>query len=269
MTFPVHFHVFGASVPAHAVFELLGYTGGFQLYLLVRRRGAFPRAAVGPGQTGWLLLACIAGAFVGSKLLALAELIPEHLALGDHNVSHWLAGKTIVGGLLGGWAAVEWAKRRLGLLNSTGDGYVLPLIAGMVVGRVGCFLGGLPDHTYGVACSLPWGVDFGDGIRRHPTQLYEVAFLLLLGLGLATLSRLRVLSNGVLFRLFMLAYLAWRLLVEFIKPRYPLPGVGVTSIQLAAMAGVSICLRELLRVREMPAVFAEIAPEPHATGGAA
>src|SRR6476620_8211010 len=99
---------------------------------------------------GWLLVACVAGAFLGSKILAVAELIPEHLARRDVGISKWMAGKTIVGGLLGGWAAVEWVKRRFAIVTSTGDGYVFPLVLGMAIGRVGCFLGGLPDHTYGV-----------------------------------------------------------------------------------------------------------------------
>ena len=38
MTFPVQFHVAGITLPAHLVFEVLGYTGGFQLFLFLRRR---------------------------------------------------------------------------------------------------------------------------------------------------------------------------------------------------------------------------------------
>jgi prolipoprotein diacylglyceryltransferase len=102
-----------------------------------------------------------------------------------------MEGKTIVGGLLGGLIAVEWTKRRIGVIRSTGDDMALPLAAGMCIGRVGCFLTGLGDHTYGTPTSLPIGVDFGDGIPRHPTQLYEIAFLLALG---ALLLVLRVRS---------------------------------------------------------------------------
>jgi phosphatidylglycerol---prolipoprotein diacylglyceryl transferase len=38
-------------------------------------------------------------------------------------------------------------------------------------------VGGLAGHTDGNPTTLPWGVNFGDGIPRHPTQLYEIAFL--------------------------------------------------------------------------------------------
>jgi prolipoprotein diacylglyceryltransferase len=166
-----------------------------------------------------------------------------------------LGGKTIVGGLLGGWAGVEIAKKRLGIAHSTGDGYVFPLVLGMSVGRIGCFLTGLADHTYGTHTSLPWAVDFGDG-PRHPTQLYEIGFLLLVGaVFLARLRRPR--ANGELFRLFMLGYFAFRLVVEFIKPRYTIPYVGLSSIQIASLIGGVVAAAQLMRLRT-----SSIAPAP-------
>src|SRR5260370_21930725 len=102
----------------------------------------------------------------------------------------WLGGKTIVGGLLGGWAGVEIAKKCMGIAWSTGDLYVFPLIFGMAVGRVGCFLTRLEDHTCGSFTSPPWAVDFGDG-PRPPAQLYYIAFLLTLGITLLVTFRPR------------------------------------------------------------------------------
>ena len=64
---------------------------------------------------------------------------------------------------------------------ATGDLLALPLVLGIAIGRIGCFLSGLEDQSYGVATALPWGVDFGDGVARHPTQLYEYRFSPLLG----------------------------------------------------------------------------------------
>ena len=96
--------------------------------------------------------------------------------------------------------------------------------------------------TYGTATTLPWAVDFGDGVPRHPTQLYEIAFVLLLGvallvyragptprrgvatgiwIGQATPRRgvgPALDTNGTLFRLYLGGYLAWRFAVEFLKP---------------------------------------------------
>jgi phosphatidylglycerol:prolipoprotein diacylglycerol transferase len=121
---------------------------------------------------------------------------------------------------------------------------------GIAVGRIGCFLSGLPDGTYGTPTSLPWGVDFGDGISRHPTAIYESIFMLAFA---AALSRVAPrFANGQLFNVFMAGYLAFRLIVDGIKPGLSV-ALGLTSIQLACIAGLAICVWRLSRVQQ-PAV---------------
>ena len=247
MTFPVEFHVAGLTVPSHLVFEVLAYAGGFQLFLFLRRRRERDlndlESVAAFEQMAWVLVGCVFGALVGAKLLAWLE-SPMDYWNGRHNPAAWLGGKTMVGGLLGGWAGVEIAKKRLGITRSTGDGFVFPLIFGIAVGRVGCFLTGLPDHTHGVHTSLPWAVDFGDG-PRHPTQLYEIAFLIALAAALAIRAR-RPNAHGELFRLFVFAYLAFRFLLEFIKPSDK-PWLGLSAIQVASLLGVVASLHGLRR----------------------
>ncbi|HZL34104.1 MAG TPA: prolipoprotein diacylglyceryl transferase family protein [Tepidisphaeraceae bacterium] len=244
MTFPYYFHFFGHRIHPHLLMEVLAYFLGFQLYLRQRRR--WPRAAVSVEQNLWLIVGAIFGALIGSKVLAWLESAPDYWPH-RFDPQGWIGGKTIVGGLLGGWAGVEIAKRRLAIRNSTGDAFVFPLILGMAVGRIGCFLTGLPDHTYGIASNLPWAVDFGDGIRRHPTQLYDIVFLTCLALALALCAR-RPYPNGQLFRLFLFAYLLWRFAVEFIKPRYTY--FGLSPIQMACALGAIWVLRLLIAGRE-------------------
>ena len=252
MTFPVYFHLFGHRLHPHGVMELIAYGGGFQLYRMTRAR--WPRARVPREQLAWLLVGVVFGALVGSKLLAWVESMPDYW-LHRNDPSTWIGGKTIVGGLLGGWAGVELAKRCLGISHSTGDAMVFPLILGMAIGRIGCFLTGLDDHTYGMATTLPWGVNFGDGIRRHPTQLYDIVFLA----GLATALGLWLRAprpNGRLFRVFLLAYLIWRLATEFIKPTWK-PYLGLSAIQLACIAGIVILIIQLHRCKDRAAQWEE------------
>jgi len=176
------------------VFETLGYAGGYEVYRRARAR-AGDRLN---DHKRWVVIAAAAvGALIGSRVLGLLEEAPRRgLSWHDFLLP---GGKTIVGGLLGGWLAVELAKWAAGIRSRTGDLFAVPLCIGIAIGRIGCFLAGLADDTYGTPTSLPWGVDFGDGVRRHPTQVYEFVLLAVLGAVLWWLGR-RPHRQGALFR---------------------------------------------------------------------
>ena len=224
----------GSYPVGHPVFETLAYAAGYAVFRRVRARQG---DVIGEPQRWGVLAAAAVGALVGSRLLGLAEQWPTVLAAWQSG--HLFAliispgGKTIVGGLLGGWLGVEIVKRASGIRRRTGDLFALPLCVGIAVGRIGCFLAGLADDTYGKPTSLPWAVDFGDGVGRHPVQLYEIVFLALLGLAL---SRPRKLPEGARFRIFLAGYLAWRLVIDFFKPQPLVAGMNV--IQWACVAGL-------------------------------
>jgi hypothetical protein len=230
----------------HLIFEALAYLFGARLYFSGQRRHAAPGAPLPLETRLWVLVGCIFGAWAGSRLLAWAEQPTHYLALAQTNPILLFGAKTIAGGLLGGWAGVEIAKARCGVRRSTGDDFVWPLAAGTAIGRLGCFFTGLDDQTYGVATSLPWGVDFGDRITRHPTQLYESAAVLLLAAAIAFAARGRTWPAGTRFRLYFAGYFAFRFGVEFIKPRETLL-TGLSAIQLASAVGVVVSSLSLRR----------------------
>jgi phosphatidylglycerol:prolipoprotein diacylglycerol transferase len=217
------------SIPPHLVFESLAYTVGFALYARDRRQAG---DALRDGDRGSIVVAAILGAAVGSKILGWFE-DPAELAQHWRDWQFLMGGKTIVGGLLGGTAAVEWVKARLGITTRTGDLFAIPIAIGIAIGRIGCFLAGLGDRTYGIASSLPWAVDFGDGVRRHPVQIYEMLFLLALA---ALLWRVRAAPHreGALYRYFLLAYLAFRLIIDFLKPEPKFAGLSAIQWTCAA-----------------------------------
>jgi prolipoprotein diacylglyceryltransferase len=230
MTFPVYLELGGLRVHPHWLFEALAYAIAFRVYLALRRRGD----VVDDSARWWVIAAAAAGAALGSKILYWCE--DPRLTLAQWtNPAYLMAGKTIVGGLLGGLIAVEWTKRRIGVKTRTGDLFALPLCVGIAIGRVGCFLSGLEDHTSGTPTSLPWGVNFGDGIARHPTQIYEILFVTLLGAFLWRAGK-RAHETGDVFKKFMVAYFGFRLLVDFVKPGVPL--AGLTAIQWACVAAL-------------------------------
>jgi prolipoprotein diacylglyceryltransferase len=213
----------------HLFFDLLAYSGGFRLFLWQRRRLG---DTIDTHARWSVVAAAILGAAVGSKIFFWTENPAETLA-------HWndprflLGGKTIVGALIGGLAGVEIEKHWTGLTRRTGDLFAAPLAAGIAIGRIGCFLSGLPDRTYGTATALPWGVDFGDGVFRHPTQIYESIVMSAAALLLWRLTRQRH-RDGDVFKLFMVTYFALRLLVDFLKPE-PRVLLGLGSLQWASV----------------------------------
>ena len=224
----------------HPVFETLAYTTGYAVYRRLRnRRGDFL-----PDDHRWLIIAAASiGALLGSRLLGLLEEIPLSQITWQNLILP--GGKTIVGGLLGGWIAVEFTKRLKNIHSRTGDLFAVPLCIGIAIGRIGCFLAGLSDDTFGTSTRLPWGVDFGDGIPRHPTQLYEILFLSLLASALLSYDR-RPHPQGATFRLFLAAYLAWRLAVDFIKPQPH--HLGLNLIQWACIAGLCTLIPSVLQL---------------------
>jgi prolipoprotein diacylglyceryltransferase len=208
-----------ASVIWHFLLEALAYSVAFRLYLRERKRcGDFLNDS-----TRWsIVAAAIGGAVFGSKLLYWFE-DPQRTWQQWNSLQYLMGGKTVVGAILGGTLAVEWIKRRLGIVRRTGDLFAVPLAVGIAIGRIGCFLAGPGDDTHGIATSLPWGMDLGDGVHRHPVQLYECAAMALLAV---LLSRMRV-EEGGRFRAFLLAYFGWRLLVDFLKPGVAFGGLTI------------------------------------------
>lgn len=221
MHFPVYIHVFGVTLHPHTVFELLAYFVGFRVFLRTRRK----YGDVIPNNTRWwALCAAAVGAASGSKLLYWLE---RPAVTWQHRLdpAFLLGGKSIVGALAGGLIAVEATKLLMGERRSTGDLMAVPIAVGAAIGRVGCFLTGLSDDTCGTPTSLPWGVNFGDGIARHPTQLYEIVFLVVLAVMLWRMLR-RSHVDGDVFKAFMVSYAAWRLAVDFIKPEQRFAGLS-------------------------------------------
>jgi len=212
----------------HLFFEWLALAVGVQLYRWQRRRARQP-ALLQPGSFG-VVAGCILGAAIGNKLVFWIEM--PHLWHGV--AADWrliASGQSIVGGLLGGLIGVEIAKKATGIRHSTGDQFMLPIVAGTVVGRIGCFLAGLHDGTFGVPTALPWGVDFGDGVNRHPTQVYDMLFALAAGGLLWRWREPLGRGSGFAFKLYLAGYLAWRLLVDGIKPVPYAYAFGLSGIQ--------------------------------------
>lgn len=230
MTFPIDIHLGFITVPSHLVLETLAFYIGVKYYFYLKEKN--PVDLISNEHRLYIVIGAALGAFIGSRLLGFlehVEIIPN-IPL----IFSFLNSQTIVGGLAGGILGVEITKKIIGIKTSSGDLFVFPLIISMIIGRIGCFLAGVSDHTVGNPSNFFWAFDQGDGIPRHPTSLYEIIFLFLLYFVLKNSTQKSSLLNGIVFRVFIISYFTFRLLIEFIKP-VEIVFLGLSLIQIVCI----------------------------------
>ncbi|MBV8923187.1 prolipoprotein diacylglyceryl transferase [Bradyrhizobium sp.] len=220
----------------HAAFDLAAwFAAAAAAFWLSRRKNLhFPRQSLELRYVAVLLCGAGLGAFLFGTL------------------NLWLSGQTgiarsVEGALAGGIVAVELHKWLAGISVRTGARFALPLAVGIAVGRLGCYFAGLDDFTYGTPTTLPWGHDFGDGILRHPVQLYESAAMAAFAI-IYVLAVLRhadfIIENG--FYLALAYYGLQRFAWEFLKPYGPVLG-PLTLFHLLSLAVLAYALVMLAR----------------------
>lgn len=152
------------------------------------------------------------GAVIGAWAIGSANTLRSAVAAPSHSIAGALAGAIV---------AVELWKWRNNVRGSTGGAFVLPICTGIVIGRFGCLFTGLADQTYGVPTRLPWAVEMGDGIGRHPVAIYE-SLSMALFLTVYLPARLRGVrwASAHAFHAMIIVYAAQRFVWEFLKP-YP------------------------------------------------
>jgi phosphatidylglycerol:prolipoprotein diacylglycerol transferase len=176
----------------------------------------------------------------------------------------WLSGLTgiarsVEGAIAGGTVAIELYKWRMGIRLRTWARFALPLAIGISIGRIGCYFAGLDDFTYGTPTTLPWGHDFGDGIVRHPVQLYEsaaMAAFAIFYIVAAARQNSFVIVNG--FYLALGYYGLQRFVWEFLKPYGavfgPLTLFHLLSLIILLYAVFMLATAPLARVKHERAV---------------
>lgn len=229
MDFPVTFQIFGKTVLAHPVFETLGIFLGMRFYFYLKRKST---EKLSFNTSAAVLIGATAGALIGSKLIGNLE--NPYALFENFNLKRFWTNNTIVGGLAFGLIGVELAKKIAGHKESTGDLIVYPLILAIIIGRIGCFLTGIHEETYGLPTTSIFGMHLGDEYLRHPVALYEIGFMIVLWICLKIVEKKRKYPSGFIFQLFMLSYFTFRFFLDFIKPKIEIAG-NLGTIQLVCL----------------------------------
>lgn len=208
----------------------------YQLWVAVGILAAFAVRKLQPddrpdlaGQRPALTLAAVIGAILGAFLLELpADLLGWTSGPDGVAAIGVIGGRTVLGGLIGGWLAVELLKRRLGIRGATGDAFAAPLAVALACGRMGCATAGC---CAGSICLDGWWATSGTE-PRWPVQLIEVAFHAAAAIMLF-LAAWRGWWAGRRLAGYLATYAVLRFLLEFLRTNPPVI-IGLTWYQLLA-----------------------------------
>lgn len=167
-----------------------------------------------------IYIGALGGAFLGAKLAYL-------FAEGWHDwarADRWwrlATGKSVLGGLLGGYAGVEAMKKLSGYHRSTGDAFALIAPLGIALGRVGCWWQGC---CQGSPVAPVWGaLRDASGLPRWPAAPVELVFQLAAFLVLLA-WRDDPQLRGRLFFIYLAAYGCFRFFHEWMRDTPELAG---------------------------------------------
>jgi len=226
LNLPFEPYFIGYQLNIHLILEYLAFFLGYRYYVFLKKKS---NDVISSNNRLSIIFAAAIGALIGSRLVGFLE--NPLVEISKETIIQILNTKTIMGGLFGGLLGVEFAKKRIKETNSSGDLFVFPIVLGIFIGRIGCFLSGINEFTYGKETNSFLGMDLGDGLLRHPTSLYELVFLIVLFFSLKCIQKNREIKSGALFKFFMIFYFGFRFFIEFLKPNvfYTL---GLSSIQI-------------------------------------
>jgi phosphatidylglycerol---prolipoprotein diacylglyceryl transferase len=219
---PVLFRLGPVIIYTHDFFTTLGLLAGLALYYYELRRREM---------LSWQIVVISVAAILGGGIGARTITAWEHLAYYSNNagapLSYLIAhsGKSIIGGIAGGYLAIAIGKRALRYRHSTGDCYAAAIPLALVIGRIGCFLAELP---LGTPTNLPWGVRASEAAashfascpscqqKMHPSMVYEIIFH---AIALVAIVRYRqhVMVQGDTLKIYLLVAAIFRFLVEFVR----------------------------------------------------
>ena len=210
----IHFNIFGYPLMIHSsgLFYALGLGVGTAVWWWLAKRAGLEYKRVLDYIFGILFFG-----FLGARLMYVLE-FGEHFENVWQRLAFWQGGLVFFGGFIFAsiYLVVQLYISQREKFWQWLDTALMAAVLGQAVGRISCFLNG---DSYGIESRLPWAVSFpvlGDGVLRHPTQIYEMLAYLFIFAVLLYLYQRRKRDGEVLFGGLILYSLA-RFLIEFLR----------------------------------------------------
>ena len=185
------------------------------------QRATSATSGIDSAEAGRVLAAVVAGAFVGAKLLFVLQfpLLVMQLVIRFESAELWTlaAGYSIPGAVAGAAAGlVVTARERSAALA---DALTPALLYALLIVAAGRHFWSLSEPGHG-APTRHFGMNFGDGVLRHPVMWYDALGAALLIWGQRALARQGVSVPGLRACVLWGAWFGAALLLAFLKPPF-------------------------------------------------
>ena len=238
---PVALQIGPLAIRWYGLMYLIAFFGFF---LLGRWRLAQPRWATQTGMQARdledLLFHGALGVVLGGRLGYVLFYKPGYyLAHPLESFAVWQGGMSFHGGMLGVILATWlWCHRGRRDFWNVID-FVAPLVPlGLAAGRMGNFING---ELWGRATDVAWAMIFpqaGDGVPRHPSQLYQFVGEGLMLFALLWWYSSRPRPRGAVAGLFLTGYASFRFAAEFARE----PDAFLGTLAFGLSMGQLLCL---------------------------
>ena len=204
-----------AKVHWYGLMYLLGFAGAWWLGV---KRSAVADSGWNKDQVSDLIFYGALGVILGGRIGYI--LFYNFSAFLDNPaiiLKIWQGGMSVHGGMLGVFLALYLFARKTNKTFFQASDFIAPMVPiGLGAGRIGNFINKeLPGRA--TESDLPWAMDFGDHIARHPSSLYQALseglLLFLILFFYSRVSRPRMAVSAM----FMIGYGSFRFITEFFR----------------------------------------------------
>lgn len=197
----------------YGLMYILGFVSS---YLLFRHQARKKKLDIPPEIIEGLYFYMVLGLMVGARLgYVVFYNLGEYINNPFEILAVWRGGMSFHGGLIGvAVGGVLYTIRKGQDLRLFADLLIVTSPIGIFLGRIGNFINA---ELYGRPTGLPWAMDFGDGIGRHPSQLYEAGLEGVVLFAVLWWLKDRVKRKGMMLPAFLMLYGLFRFMVEFVR----------------------------------------------------
>lgn len=205
---PIAFEIFGVGIRWYGILIALGMI----IAVLISCRRA-PRHGLTDNDVLDLALWMLPAGVIGARVYYIIFNLRYYPTLADM-LNIRAGGLAIHGGLIFGMIALIAVCRhkKISVLNMAD--LVIPTVAlAQAIGRWGNFFNG---EAHGGPTDLPWGI-IVDGVKVHPTFLYESIWCVLLFIALSYFNNNKRTADGQTLALYLIFYSLERFFVEALR----------------------------------------------------